>query len=144
MALKTTLRSCKKMSDLVIGEWWSMLVFPLMDTPISTSFGMELWAVVDVSMIPIVLPYTAAVGDNFMLINDNCRLYRVIFVDDIFFEEEFIRMEFVSVFSGDESNRACLEQSKEICCWLPTTSTYSRRTGNISLGWVGQNTKAPH
>ncbi|GFU85264.1 transposable element Tcb2 transposase [Trichonephila clavipes] len=36
---------------------------------------------------PIVVPYTAAIGDDFILMDDNCRPHRANLVEDFFFEE---------------------------------------------------------
>ncbi|GFW86759.1 transposable element Tcb2 transposase [Trichonephila clavipes] len=41
----------------------------------------------------IVVPYAAAIGDDFILMNDNCRLHRANVVEDFLFEEGIIRME---------------------------------------------------
>ena len=42
---------------------------------------------------PIVVSYAAAIGDDFMLMDDNCRPHRAHLVDDFLFEEGIIRME---------------------------------------------------
>ncbi|GFW94896.1 transposable element Tcb1 transposase [Trichonephila clavipes] len=42
---------------------------------------------------PIVVPYAAAIGDEFILMDDNCRPHRAYLVEDIFFEEGIARME---------------------------------------------------
>ncbi|GFT26841.1 transposable element Tcb2 transposase [Trichonephila clavipes] len=42
---------------------------------------------------PIVVPYAAAIGDNFLLMDDNCRPYRANLVEDFLFEEGIVRME---------------------------------------------------
>ncbi|GFX33627.1 transposable element Tcb2 transposase [Trichonephila clavipes] len=42
---------------------------------------------------PIVVPYAAAIGDNFSLMDDNCRPHRANLVEDFFFEEGIVRME---------------------------------------------------
>ncbi|GFY23730.1 transposable element Tcb1 transposase [Trichonephila clavipes] len=42
---------------------------------------------------PIVVPYAAAIGDNFILIDDNCRPHRANLVEDFLFEEGIVRME---------------------------------------------------
>ncbi|GFX40996.1 transposable element Tcb2 transposase [Trichonephila clavipes] len=42
---------------------------------------------------PIVVPYAAAIGDDFILMDDNCRPHRANLVEDILFEEEIVRME---------------------------------------------------
>ncbi|GFW83179.1 transposable element Tcb2 transposase [Trichonephila clavipes] len=42
---------------------------------------------------PIVVPYAAAIGDDFILMDDNCRPHRANQVEDFFFEEGIVRME---------------------------------------------------
>ncbi|GFV86111.1 transposable element Tcb2 transposase [Trichonephila clavipes] len=42
---------------------------------------------------PIVVPYAAAIGDNFILMDDNCRPHRSNLVEDFLFEEGIVRME---------------------------------------------------
>ncbi|GFW66266.1 transposable element Tcb2 transposase [Trichonephila clavipes] len=42
---------------------------------------------------PIVVPYAAAIGDDFILIDDNCMPHRANLVEDFLFEEGIVRME---------------------------------------------------
>ncbi|GFU65529.1 transposable element Tcb1 transposase [Trichonephila clavipes] len=42
---------------------------------------------------PIVDPYAAAIGDDFILMDDNCRPHRANLVEDFLFEEGIVRME---------------------------------------------------
>ncbi|GFW76015.1 transposable element Tcb2 transposase [Trichonephila clavipes] len=42
---------------------------------------------------PIVVPYAAAIGDDFILMDDNCRQHRANLVGDFLFEEGIVRME---------------------------------------------------
>ncbi|GFW11956.1 transposable element Tcb2 transposase [Trichonephila clavipes] len=42
---------------------------------------------------PIVVPYAAAIGDDFILMEDNCRPLRANLVEDFLFEEGIARME---------------------------------------------------
>ncbi|GFW04946.1 transposable element Tcb2 transposase [Trichonephila clavipes] len=42
---------------------------------------------------PIVVPYAAAIGDDFILMDDNCRPHRAILEEDFLFEEGIVRME---------------------------------------------------
>ncbi|GFU45454.1 transposable element Tcb2 transposase [Trichonephila clavipes] len=42
---------------------------------------------------PIVVPFTAAIGDDFILMDDYCRPHRANLVEDFFFEEGIVRME---------------------------------------------------
>ncbi|GFY15498.1 transposable element Tcb2 transposase [Trichonephila clavipes] len=42
---------------------------------------------------PIVVPYVAAIGVDFILMDDNCRPHRANLVEDFLFEEGIVRME---------------------------------------------------
>ncbi|GFW32650.1 transposable element Tcb2 transposase [Trichonephila clavipes] len=42
---------------------------------------------------PIVVPYAAAIGDDFILMDDNCRPHRANLVKDFLFEERIVQME---------------------------------------------------
>ncbi|GFX12229.1 transposable element Tcb2 transposase [Trichonephila clavipes] len=42
---------------------------------------------------PIVVPYAAAIEDDFILMDDNCRPHRANLVEDFLFEEGIVRME---------------------------------------------------
>ncbi|GFW65512.1 transposable element Tcb2 transposase [Trichonephila clavipes] len=42
---------------------------------------------------PIVVPYAAAIGDDFILMDDNSRPHRANLVEDFLFEEGIVRME---------------------------------------------------
>ncbi|GFW58003.1 transposable element Tcb2 transposase [Trichonephila clavipes] len=42
---------------------------------------------------PIVVPYAAAIGDDFILMDDNCWPHRTNLVEDFLFEEGIVRME---------------------------------------------------
>ncbi|GFW26136.1 transposable element Tcb2 transposase [Trichonephila clavipes] len=42
---------------------------------------------------PIVVPYAAAIGDDFILMDNNCRPHCANLVEDFLFEEEIVRME---------------------------------------------------
>ncbi|GFU67716.1 transposable element Tcb2 transposase [Trichonephila clavipes] len=45
---------------------------------------------------PIVVPYAAAIGDDFILMNDNCRPHRANLVKNFLFEEGIVRMELLA------------------------------------------------
>ncbi|GFT94738.1 transposable element Tcb2 transposase [Trichonephila clavipes] len=47
----------------------------------------------DEMLRPIVVPYAAAIGDEFILMNDNCRPHRANLVESFLFEEGIVRME---------------------------------------------------
>ncbi|GFU40106.1 transposable element Tcb2 transposase [Trichonephila clavipes] len=42
---------------------------------------------------PIIVPYATAIGDDFILMDDNCRPHRANLVEDFLFEERIKRME---------------------------------------------------
>ncbi|GFY11236.1 transposable element Tcb2 transposase [Trichonephila clavipes] len=48
---------------------------------------------VDEILRPIVVPYSAAIGDDFILMDDNCRPHCANLVKDFLFEEGILRME---------------------------------------------------
>ncbi|GFX17669.1 transposable element Tcb2 transposase [Trichonephila clavipes] len=88
---------------------------------------------------PIVVPYAAAIGDAFIVMDDNCRPPRGNLEEDFLFEERNRMNGMASVFSRHGSNRARLGRSRKTSCWPPTTPTNSPRTGKSSSGRVGQN-----
>ncbi|GFY06461.1 transposable element Tcb2 transposase [Trichonephila clavipes] len=45
---------------------------------------------------PIVVPYAAAIGDEFILMDDNCRPHRANLVENFLFEEGIVRMEWIA------------------------------------------------
>ncbi|GFY00426.1 transposable element Tcb2 transposase [Trichonephila clavipes] len=45
---------------------------------------------------PIVVPYAAAIGDDFILMDDNCRSHSANLVEDFLFEEGIVRMEWLA------------------------------------------------
>ncbi|GFW70814.1 transposable element Tcb2 transposase [Trichonephila clavipes] len=47
---------------------------------------------------PIVVPYTAEIGDDFILMDDNCRPHHGNLVEDFLFEEGIVRMEWPEYF----------------------------------------------
>ncbi|GFX23943.1 transposable element Tcb2 transposase [Trichonephila clavipes] len=49
---------------------------------------------------PIVVPYAAAIGDDFILKDDNCRPHRANLVEDFIFEEGILRMEWPACYPG--------------------------------------------
>ncbi|GFW96782.1 transposable element Tcb2 transposase [Trichonephila clavipes] len=65
---------------------------------------------------PIVVPYAAAIGDDFILMDDNCRPHHANLVEDLNRTNGM-----ASMFSKYESNRACLGRSRKTSCWPPTT-----------------------
>ncbi|GFY04425.1 transposable element Tcb2 transposase [Trichonephila clavipes] len=47
---------------------------------------------------PVVVPYAAAIGDDFILMDENCRPHRANLVEDFLFEEGIVRMEWPACF----------------------------------------------
>ncbi|GFW21888.1 transposable element Tcb2 transposase [Trichonephila clavipes] len=90
------LRSCTNVSDLVGG---GVLVYG----GISFDGRTDLYIIRDGPLIarryrdeilrPIVVRYAAAIGDDFILMDDNCRPHRANLVEDFLFEEGIVRME---------------------------------------------------
>ncbi|GFX51086.1 transposable element Tcb2 transposase [Trichonephila clavipes] len=81
---------------------------------------------------PIVVPYAAAIGDDFILMDDNSRPHRANLVEDSRFRGRNRTNGMASVFSRHESNRARLGRSRKTSCWPPTTPTNSPKAGKSS------------
>ncbi|GFW88749.1 transposable element Tcb2 transposase [Trichonephila clavipes] len=56
----------------------------------------QIWR--DEILRPIVVPYAAAIEDDFILMDDNCRPYRANLGKDFLFEEGIVRMEWPACF----------------------------------------------
>ncbi|GFU70583.1 transposable element Tcb1 transposase [Trichonephila clavipes] len=54
--------------------------------------------VVDEILRPIVVPYAATIGDDFILMDDNCRPPRANLVEDFLFEEGIVGIEWPACF----------------------------------------------
>lgn len=93
---------------------------------------------------PIVFKYAVAIGDDFMLVKDNCRTHYAQLVDGSLFKEKIIRMECPACLLYMISNRRCLEHSTHTRSRPPTTYTNFVRTEKNSSGWVEQNIPSPH
>ncbi|GFV26466.1 transposable element Tcb2 transposase [Trichonephila clavipes] len=96
VAVGIILRSCTKVSDLAFGG-------VLMYGGISIDGRTDLYIIRDGPLTArryrdeilrhIVVPYAAAIGDDFILMDDNCRPHRANLVEDFLFEEEIVRLE---------------------------------------------------
>ncbi|GFW07074.1 transposable element Tcb1 transposase [Trichonephila clavipes] len=90
----------------------------------------------------IVVPYAAAIGDDFILMDDNCRPHRANMVEDFLFEEGIVRME--SPARSPDVNP--IEHvwdvlGRQVAGQQPPTN--SPRAGKDPSGRVGKNTP-PH
>ncbi|GFU14107.1 transposable element Tcb2 transposase [Trichonephila clavipes] len=84
---------------------------------------------------PAFVHKSARFGDG----DDNCRPHRANLVEDYFFDEGIVRMEWPTC-SPDMNPRARLGLSRKTSCWPPTITANSPRTGKKNSGRVGQNT----
>ena len=85
----------------------------------------------------IVVHYAAAIGDNFIIMHDNCRTYCANLVNDFLLEEEIIRIE----WSACSPYMNPIEHVWDILgirvVLLLPTPTNCPRTGKSSSGGVG-------
>ncbi|GFX89360.1 transposable element Tcb2 transposase [Trichonephila clavipes] len=98
VAVGIILRSCTKVSDLEVGECWCVVAFPLTidgrtDLSIIRDGPLTVRRYRNEILRPIVVPYAAAIGDDFILMDDNCRPHHANLVEDFLFEEGIVRME---------------------------------------------------
>ncbi|GFT41969.1 transposable element Tcb2 transposase [Trichonephila clavipes] len=99
VAVGIILRSCTKVSYLAVGECWCMTWYG----GISIDGRTDLYIIRDGPLTarryrdeilrPIEVPYAAAIGDDFLLMDDNCRHHLANLVEDFLFEEGIVRME---------------------------------------------------
>ncbi|GFV12729.1 transposable element Tcb2 transposase [Trichonephila clavipes] len=95
VAVGIVLRSRTKVSDLAVGECWCLVASPLTgaDLYIIRDGPLTARRYRDEILRPIVVTYAAAIGDDFILMDDNCRPHRANLVEDFLFEEGIVRME---------------------------------------------------
>ncbi|GFY19882.1 transposable element Tcb1 transposase [Trichonephila clavipes] len=87
---------------------------------------------------PIVVPYAAAIGDDFILMDDNCRPHRANLVEDFLFEEGIVRMEWPACSPVDPIEHVWDALGRRVAGRQPLQN--SPRTGKSSSGRVEQNT----
>ncbi|GFT59129.1 transposable element Tcb2 transposase [Trichonephila clavipes] len=90
---------------------------------------------------PIVVPYAVAIGDDFILMDDNCMPHRANLVEDFLFEEGIVRMEWPACSPGMNSIQHVWDAlGRRFAGRQPQKKKNSPRTGKSSSGRVGQNT----
>ncbi|GFX19419.1 transposable element Tcb2 transposase [Trichonephila clavipes] len=89
---------------------------------------------------PIVVPYAAAIGDDFILMDDNCRPHRANLVENFFFEEEIARMEWPACSPNMNPTEDVWDALGRRVAGHQPPPTNPPRTEKSSSGRVGQNT----
>ncbi|GFT39591.1 transposable element Tcb2 transposase [Trichonephila clavipes] len=89
---------------------------------------------------PIVVPYAAAIGDDFILMEDNSRPHRANLVEDSLFEEGIVRMEWPACSPDMNPIEHDWDALGRRVAGRQPPPTNSPRTGKSSSGRVGQNT----
>ncbi|GFX88576.1 transposable element Tcb2 transposase [Trichonephila clavipes] len=93
--------ACTKVSNFAVGESWYMVASPLTGAQTSTSFDigpLTARRYREEILRPIVVPFAAAIRDDFILMDDNCRPHRTNLVEALLFEEGIVRMEWPACF----------------------------------------------
>ncbi|GFU22410.1 transposable element Tcb2 transposase [Trichonephila clavipes] len=93
VAVGIILRLCTKVSDLMVLVYGGISnerrtsLYIIRDGPLTARRYR------DEILRPIVVPYAAAIGDDFILMDNNCRLYRANLVEEFLFGEGIAQME---------------------------------------------------
>ncbi|GFS48959.1 transposable element Tcb2 transposase [Trichonephila clavipes] len=88
---------------------------------------------------PIVVSYAAAIGDDFTLMDDNCRTHRANLVEDFLFEEANVLMEWPACFPDMNHTEHVWDALGRRVAGRQLPPTISPRTGKSSSGRVEQN-----
>ncbi|GFX19300.1 transposable element Tcb2 transposase [Trichonephila clavipes] len=89
---------------------------------------------------PIVVPYAAAIGNDFILMDDNSRPHRANLVEDSLFKEGIVRMEWPACSPDMNPIEHVWDALGRRVAGRQPPPTNSPRTGKSSSGRVGQNT----
>ncbi|GFU97344.1 transposable element Tcb2 transposase [Trichonephila clavipes] len=89
---------------------------------------------------PIVVPYAAAIGDDFILMDYNCMPHRANLVEDFHFEDNIVRMEWPACSPDMNPTKHVWDALRRRVAGHQPPPTNSPRTGKSSSGRVGQNT----
>ncbi|GFV51794.1 transposable element Tcb2 transposase [Trichonephila clavipes] len=89
---------------------------------------------------PIVVPYAAAIGDDFIIMDDNCRPHRANLAKDFLFEEGIERMEWPACSPDMNPIEHVWDALGRRVAGRQPPLTNSPRTEKSSSGRVGQNT----
>ncbi|GFT09133.1 transposable element Tcb2 transposase [Trichonephila clavipes] len=89
---------------------------------------------------PIVVPYAAAIGDDFILMDDNCRPHRANLVEDFLFEEGIVRREWPARSPDMNPIEHVWDALGRRVAGRQPPPKNSPRTGKSYSGRVGQNT----
>ncbi|GFV32887.1 transposable element Tcb2 transposase [Trichonephila clavipes] len=90
---------------------------------------------------PTVVPYAAAIGDDFILMDNNCRPpHRANLVEDFLFEDRIVRIEWTACSPDMNPIEYVWDALGRRVASPSTTPTTSSRTGKSSSRRVGQNT----
>ena len=137
VALETNLRLRRKMYDFVVRNdaAFGHLLWLLHRSKYHSEWSFAGRRYKDEIIRPIIDSHAAAVGDKFMLMDDNFRPHFANLLDDFLFEEGILRME-CQAYSPNtnpvEHVWGNLERRVTYHPLPPTTLTYPRRIGNSS------------
>ncbi|GFS96275.1 transposable element Tcb2 transposase [Trichonephila clavipes] len=126
VAVGIILRSCTKVSNLAVLVYGGISIDGRTDLYIIRGGPLTAHRYRDEILRLIAVPYAAAIGDDFILMDDNCRPHRANLEEDFLFRGRNRTNGMASVFFRHESNRARLERCRKTSCWPPTTPKLSK------------------